>query len=487
MNSRGHKIIEHRCFPETLELLIKGGDSRILTVAGLNEYGCGPCPDPGLISFGSSTASTISASGFAAADSLRKKIIEDLDTSAYDREFNRIRKEFIALCGLTNLDRLEILFAASGTDAHLVASRLIAPEGIIMAERSETGRGVPAALEGRHFSTRSAYAERLTQGEALNGCGLSPVSEVRIRNADGTPRDAAEVDAEIYRQVRDTAGKGNKVLLVLVDVSKTGMIAPSPACAMELKAEFPELVEVLVDACQFRMASATLRAYLEKGFMVALTGSKFLTGPAFSGALLIPGTVQRQKTPGSLSDYASRFEWPGKMRFGFSGSGINAGLLLRWEAALAEFRAFRDIPDAQVQKFLTQFEHAIRLRLGTDPNFEELPVPAIDRRALTEKHCWDQAQTIFPFRIKKNGQRLDPKETSRIHTLLQQDLSPLCSLPLAGLRCSLGQPVSCGEGDCALRLCASARLAVEGCRHAEDVIERANAVLDKAVMLLHTF
>jgi DeoR/GlpR family transcriptional regulator of sugar metabolism len=44
------------------------------------------------------------------------------------------------------------------------------------------------------------------------------------RTADGAPRTAAAVDAEVEALVADAAATGRRVLLTLVDVSKTGLI-----------------------------------------------------------------------------------------------------------------------------------------------------------------------------------------------------------------------------------------------------------------------
>ena len=480
MPARAYKAIEAGRLPDTLELLLEGGDARILTVSGYNEYGCRPSPEPELVSFASSTASTISETGFAAADALRDKIAEEsaysLDSldSICKREFSRIRHEFAALCGIEDQGGLDILFTASGTDAHRLASRLIAPRHIVMVEQAETGRGVSRALAKR---------QGLCRGEAVTAVAVTPVAEVSIRKADGSPRDAGAIDDEISGRVSTLVKNGARVLLVLVDVSKTGMIAPSLSCAMELKSRFPGSLEILVDACQFRMAASTLKAYLEYGFLVALTGSKFVTGPAFSGALLIPKAVRRLKIPASPAA-SSRFEGPDRMQPGIRNEGTNRGPLLRWEAALAELRAFRRIPEAWVERFLREFAGRINDRLQTDPDFESLPVPALDRLALTGRSGWDAIQTIFPFRLRRKGRRLGPQETGRIHALLREDLSRHSSHPAASLRCSLGQPVSCGEDGSALRLCAGARLVVEGVDNAHAVISQAFSVLDKVGLLL---
>jgi len=297
-----------------------------------------------------------------------------------------------------------------------------------------------------------------------------------------------------------------------------------------------------VDACQFRIAPSTLRAYLELGFMVALTGSKFVTGPPFSGALLIPAPaasrLRGRPLPGALSAYSTRADWPENWDTnGLPDNVANFGLLLRWEAALEELRAFRLVPEAEVANFLQEFARAIRKRLAADPVFEPLPVPAIDRFPLSGATGWDHIQTIFPFLLfhpptgmakvspltmksampvslspalspRERGTEsrcanftlshagklpLNREETTQIYRLLQVDLSDRYDDgAIAALRCQLGQPVACGNrGDVpvsALRLCASARLVVEataqGGRNVHAVIEKAVVALDKTALLV---
>ena len=140
-----------RDFPSTARLLTSGGDSRI--VCGpleRNRYGCSPLPEPDLLAYGSSTASTISSAGFAAADALRLRLKQAalIEASAvtYERELERVRRELTHLCGLHDIRGLEIIFGASGTDLHLLAGQLIAdasedPPLIVRVEASETGTG----------------------------------------------------------------------------------------------------------------------------------------------------------------------------------------------------------------------------------------------------------------------------------------------------------------------------------------------------------
>lgn len=506
--------------PPTEQLLVEGGDARVTLDPDRvsNKYGCRPFPDPDLAAFGSSTASVISEAGFAAADHLRRRLLlavgAESHAALYARELNRIRQELLRLCGVSDLPGLELVFTASGTDIHLVASQLAGgseamPTLAIMVDADETGSCVPAALAGRHFSTRSAMGEPVVEGAAIAGGRAIEIANVAMRLVDGTPRQAAAIDAEVESLVSEAAALGRRVLLILVDVSKTGIIAPSPACVLALQHRLPDRVDVMVDACQFRIAPSTLRAYLEHGFMVALTGSKFVTGPTFSGALLLPSAAAQRfrgrMLPRALQAYSARADWPKGWAAARALDDVaNFGLLLRWEAALEELRAFRAVPEAAVTSFLQTFAQAIQHRLLSDPVFEPLPVPRLDRRPLIETTSWDEIQTIFPFvlyhRETQAGKLpLSLEETMQVYRLLQVDLAQLpgfesaaSSGDIAALRCQLGQPVACGKRDgvpvSALRLCMSTRLVVEataqGGRKASAVIERALAVLDKIALLV---
>lgn len=447
-------------FPTTAQLLISGGDARIRPdpVSGLNKYGCKPYPDAELLAFGSSTASTISQAAFAAVDHLRDRLAMDADTEEQicTREMRRIRQELLELAQVSDLGA-ELVFAASGTDAHALAAQCAAdgrPISVVMVDEVETGSGVAAAL--------SALDLR---------CSMLP-----LRHADGAVRPIADVDAEASERVSRAVMMGERVLLVMVDQSKTGLIAPSPACVMQLHQRYPEQVVVLVDACQFRIAPPTLRVYLQQGFMVALTGSKFFTGPSFSAALLLPESL-----------YFKPVHEPQSL-----------GLLLRWEAALVEMRRFCAVPQDEVVRCLETFAREIQSRLMSDSHFDPLPVPAMDRKSLPCAQSWDHIQSIFPFLLyRTEGGRRIPlarSDTLKIYHQLQQDLS--CDAGLvtsaginASLRGQLGQPVACGmrEGVAvsALRLCISARQISNVLDQGgiDDLIADALAVFDKAVWL----
>jgi len=494
--------------PALDRLLTEGGDARIALSPGAttNQYGCRPFPDPGLLGFGSSTASVISEGAYAAAARLHRRLQAELASaspaSVYSTEIVRLRTALRRSCGLGKRSGVDIVFAASGTDLHLIAGRLAgsdptAAATVILMDARETGRGVPPALAGCHFGNRAALGTAVSQGEALYGALPVDSIPVALRSADGAARPAAEIDAEVEKVARNALAAGKRVLLTLIDVSKTGLLAPSPACVRALQCAAPGRVEVLVDACQWRLAPATLHAYLDNGFLVALTGSKFITGPTFSGALLVPPAAARRlrdrTLPEGLSAYSSAADWPaGWHAAARLSQRPNFGLLLRWEAALHELNAFRALPEAAVAAFLRRFAEAVGARLANDPRFEPLPVPLPDRRPLAGGG-WDALPTIFPFllyRCNAGGQRrlLDRDATQALYRLLADDAENPASngAGLATVRCQLGQPVHCGERNgvaiSALRICASARLAVEAIAggRQQEVIQRALAVLDTA-------
>lgn len=475
----------------TDELLVAGGDARLAldSASGVNKYGAAPRPDPELADFGSSTASVISTQAYAAADAVRARLRGE--TAAYAREMERLRGELRALCGLAEAPEVDVIFAASGTDLHLLVRELVgdaptAPLLCLGVEPEETGAGAPTALTGRHFSDRAALGDSLVQGAPI-GPGGGDYVAIRARAADGRLRDGHIIEAELDALCLHAGQSGRRVLLTVADVSKTGLISPGLETVLALRRRFPRTLEVLIDACQFRLSPETLRAYLDHDLMVAVTGSKFVTGPSFSGALFVPPpTAKRLRgrlLRPALKPYSARADWPETWLAGRALNDVaNDGLLLRWEAALAELRAFRALPEADIGKFTARFANAIQSRLADDPLFEPLAVRPLDRGAIGAGEGWDRTPTIFPFLLREGPRSSAPflsvADTQNVYRALTTGGVD------DAMRARLGQPVLCGERDgapiAALRLCNSARLIVEGARDPDGVINRALAVLDQA-------
>lgn len=515
LSNRDFRSLAHAHLPSTIDLLVSGGDDRIALdqCSHTNAYGCGPSPQDGVAAFGSSTASTISEAGFVAADILRARLLEtahENESQIYAREIHRIKIELTELCGLSDIKGLDLVLGASGTDMHLIAAQLVCHAQqttplVVMVDASETGSGVSAALEGRYFSGHTTLRQQVSAGAAIEDNQTLEVATVAVRDTAGMPRAAAAVDREVERLAQEACGSGRRVLLIVSDCTKTGLIAPSIECAAQLQRRMGGNIEIVVDACQFRIAATTLRAYLQNGISVILTGSKFVTGPAFSGALLMPATVAQRLREAPLQApiraHSRRADWPVDWPQAQTlNPSSNFGLLLRWQAALAELRTFRAIPDADVSEFLQLFARTIQSRLTSDPYLEPLPVPALDRSPLTSAPSWDQIPTIFPFALRRSSgtgpvDYLNHTETRQVYRWLQSDLAndnqTFVSRTSSGLSCQLGQPVVCGRRDgvsiSVLRMCVSARLVVEGTanngEHADEVIARALSVLDRTVWL----
>ena len=457
-------------FPPLEQWLVDGGDTRLSldAISGLNKYGCAPRPQAGDFDFASSTASSVSPRGWAAAHALADRLAQTESrvwrAVTYGREMDRVRAELLTLCELGDMPGLDVIFAASGTDAHLLVADLVGdvtrrPLLCLAIEPEETGSGVPAALNRRHFSTVTAMGERVVPGESM-GVGDGGYVSVASRRVDGSLRPSAEVAAELEGVIARADQAGRRVVLSVTDVSKTGLIAPDLETVVGLCWRYPDMLQVVIDACQFRLSPASLRAYLEHGFIVTVTGSKFLAGPCFSGAVFVPARQAkrlraRRPSPG-LTAYAAAAEWPSDWAAGNDLPEVaNFGLLLRWEAALAELRAFRALDPLAVEGFLSRFAAAVTQRLTEDPAFEPLPLPRLDRSAIAAPGGWDVQQTIFPFLLRRGGRQLERAETEAAYRRL--------AAPDIGVR--LGQPVCCGEragaAVSALRLCADAGLIVD--------------------------
>jgi len=475
-------------------LLTTGGDDRLKlnSESGLNGYGCSPKPRPWAITFASTTASSISDYAFREAEKLRQRLIEaacqGIFDSRYSSELERIRSEIVTVLDLKHLHGLELILTTSGTDAEFLAlffalCHCEEPVANILVGPEETGSGVSLAASGRHFATDTPLGKPVLRGEAVEGIPTDRVRllEVPIRNYEGTFLPAETVDSRVRTLVNKSITDGCRVLLHLVDSSKTGIVAPSIERITQLKDRYGSSLDVVVDACQLRTGKKKLQRYLELGFMVMITGSKFYTGPPFSGALIVPSQIAdrvdlSRTMPSSFGDYFTCHEFPSSWSSLAShlSRKKNIGLLLRWQAALWEMKAFRAVSDKHKYLILVLFGESMREVISSNPDLNLISVPSTGRWKLPDGHEWDWLPTIFTFTMlspASHGQRrpLFMHEVKKIYHYLNMDISSLIppeaseeERQLAGKRCHIGQPVkvSCmGENWIgALRVSAGARL-----------------------------
>ena len=453
----------------TETLMATGGDARLSIdpATGLNHYGCSHRPRPWAITFASSTASSLSERGFAGAEKARLSLLAgalhgQLEAAASALDAG-IQDRLAAHFGL-HADE-GVVLAPSGTDCELYALALATlapggrPVGNILIAPEETGSGVPLAAMGCHFANDTARGVAVTGGALIEGfTAHTLVANVPMRDAEGHVRAPADVDAETCRVAHEMRRAGRHVLLHRLDLSKTGLLAPGldaleQACQPD--AATGDCPDVVVDACQARLDPARVRAYLDRGWMVMVTGSKFFTGPPFCGALLLPAGVRRRldgprPVPVGLGDYSYRSAWPAGHALAALPDGHNIGLILRWWAALSEMAAFSAIPHAVVHDRLSGFLTAIEARITADPLLELLPLAA-PRRPLLE-NAWDCLPPILCFFVRApdcTGGGFRPlalAQARRLHAWLNTDLSDIVpaddpDVALASVLCHVGQPV----------------------------------------------
>jgi hypothetical protein len=259
-----------------------------------------------------------------------------------------------------------------------------------------------------------------------------------------------------------------------MDRSKLWRRAPSRACLDEIAARWPDDVQIAADVCQLRASPARIAASLGRGEMVLVTGSKFFTGPPFSGALLVPPDLAKRlcgtsAVPAGLRDYSHASDWPREwdgVRAQLP-DGFNAGQWLRWEAALAEMEAYFAVPLGFRTSALRHFSQAAA-RLIDAGGFELSGDEPRDRTAKGDDQEFTP-RTILPFILRRNGTTLTGEDAAAIYRALNRDVS--ADLPvnasaeekrIAAQLCHIGQPVPVrardGSQTAVLRISAGARI-----------------------------
>lgn len=508
-------------------LLMQGGDNRLIVdpATGLNKYGCSPKPRPWAVTFASCTASSISDMAYLTAEKMREEVLlsafrNGIGTASLDQA-ERTRREIMHTFGLNKIPGAEIIFSSSGTDVELIALYLTLSgheEHVtnILVAPNEVGSGTVSAAGGLHFDSLTPLGSRVQPGSPVAGIDSKRVELIKIpiRHSTGEPVKTDALDRKIFENVECACRKGGRVLLHLLDSSKTGVGAPSVEMTRKIKTIFGQKVNVLVDAAQMRLSRQALQDYVNDGFLVIVTGSKFFTGPPLSGALVIPPAIARAVDsfdlfPDGLADYATQSDFPNRWHAltGNLANTINVGLLLRWQAALWEIKAFYSVSPARqfetVRQFLTSLIDAIQ----KNPNLEFLLAPALKQLHGKYEEHWDQIQTIFSFLVKRrdgsSGEYLNLTfaESQHAYRWLNMDIAHYLPTEareqekrVAGIRCHIGQPVRILQQKkswyAAQRIAIGARL-ISGVEFdpvlGDNPKERLNTELEGALTILKKF
>jgi len=518
---RSRSIPAHDALLAPLEhLLASGGDTRLAIdpVDRLNSYGCRPFPRPEAFTFASSTATSISERAYRRADRARRELIDKAAAlgfaGAFEQAVARTRRELARLLALERVGA-DVILSPSGTDSQLLAvfaaqALLGTPLTSIIVACDETGSGTALSARGRHFGTLTAQATAVKKGSPVAGLS-GPTRSIGIPSCAGNGRAyaAAEMDAMAIDAITRAIRVGDKVLLLGMDASKLGRRSPSDSCLLEIRERWPDAVQVVIDACQFRLSRKRLSWYLDLGFMALVTGSKFFTGPPFSGALLMPYDTSRRLSgvddvPAGLRDYTNASDWPEH----WSGlrsrlpARVNIGQWLRWEAALEEMNAYFAVPASFRITALQRFAAATPRLIARSETLASLPDG-------TPHSCdGDETapKTIFPFIVRRDGQALSFDACMMIYRALNRDVAGILPADatarqrrIAAQPCHIGQPVALhdasGVRTSALRISAGARFVSESWSPDEDAatanigreIEQVAMIVEKIDLLVRHF
>lgn len=460
-------------------ILVAGGDSRLVIdpVTGLNRYGTVPRPRPEAVHFSSSTASSISDYGFMLGETFRRAL---LGRALHDivapvelrcRMADAIGAELSAIIGI-DPGMADLILAPSGSDTEMLAVMLALaaadrPLTNILIAPEETGRAVALAGAGRYFDDLAGSGAPVRKGEEAWPGRAIAVEQVAIRAVDGRPRAAAEINAELVGLVRTALGCGRRVLLHVLPCSKTGLSAPSVEHAADLVRMAPELIDVVVDACQMRTPFDEIIRWTRLGWMTQLSGSKFWTGPPFSGALALP--LRYRERADEVRDLLSAApgvgrpeDWNAWWRQRLAPNALpeppSFGLLLRWIPALAEAHLLGKLPTELCGDAFRRFRARLGSRITRSRYLAVIePSDALcDEAESAPINLGAQSIVCFSVAVRDGPghvRTLDARECQKLFQLLNLDISrhldPLTPMErVTASQCAhIGQPVALNVGN----------------------------------------
>ena len=501
----------------TVELeaaLCLGGDERLVVDPStkVNMYGCspGPATSSASISLASSTASPISADAFAHLSETMTTLDEERYDSAVDKRLEFLRQTLLDYFGLRPVDA-DIVFVPSGTDATLQSvflSRVLSSEptktlvSLVLAVDEAASRVIPAA-SGCHFNCKNPRGETVSKGSPIASLhGHKNTAAIRcIELSHAQCEDESLLEQQIIRLIDHN--EGTHVLLHAIDASKFGTRTPSLGLLERIQQRYgTDVLTILIDACQLRLSPRRMREHIARGRLITITGSKFLTGPPFSGAIVVPASFRSQIQQAVISTYMSNelasyttvTDWPQSwtnirtclVASSSSSSKPNIGQFLRWTAAVFQLRRYAAVPQERREQFIIEAGIVVRAVLSSVPELLHPLEDCTRSQFFDEKDEEFRHPTIFPFLIRRPGKEkgfLDYEACRQLHHKLKL---PTDAFPVA---CLIGQPVDLVLNDhhepkAALRLSIDARIVADEYERSHSTEEITIEVFRAQVLIL---
>ncbi len=446
-------------------LLMSGGDYRLNIDEDklLNKYGCRPFPRPEAFTFASSTATSVSNYAFDKSEKSRtdliKKSIRDGLVTSTEKFSEKLKRKLSKVLDLSSA--CEIIFSPSGTDSALqiaAMTQIITEKEIthILVASDESGSGVPGALNGRHFENNTALNIPVTKGEMIAGFREVNVVKILLRDGNGLLKSPKDVDQEVLHAIEEAGAEGRHIVLHTMDQSKLGYQSPTQELINRLDKMKDISLQIIVDAAQLRLDATDINNYLNKGYIVTITGSKFFTGPPYSGALIIPKNISSRirnidkLLPEGLTQYYNRSDWPKCWNCSrYLSEGYNYGTYMRWGAAITEMERFFMTPllyrNLGMEIFCNFVEESIK-----EAPFLEALVKDEEKTTIYENEEIGirNTRTIFPFFLLKDGHILNIDQVKQVYRLLNSNISDAFAdqsmdiIRLASQKCHIGQAVA---------------------------------------------
>jgi hypothetical protein len=499
--------------------LTLGGDHRLLlnSSSGLNQYYCSPFPTPEVSSWGSCTASSPGERAYSAAIRLQQWFAEESEDEP-DRSFkvaNDIRSDILRWADLD--EKIDVVLTPSATDAEFIPLWLCLARGDkvlnIVVGPTETGSGSRFAAAGLHISSITPSGTTVLMSAPLEQMRNLPVrtEEFDIRESGGSLIDRTKLEDSIAKSIVDAVQKGEIVLLHHLDCSKTGARLPSRAFCSEMQDKHGEQVRVVVDAAQLRTDPVKIRSWLDRGWAVLISGSKFYAGPPFCGAVLLPkkgwgAAAHIASPPVGFRDYFSAQNFPSDWLLWRKrlSKKANIGMLLRWAGALAEMHSYaalsremRSLALDQMAQIMQDSIEACMYVKRVEPHREI----ENDKDSLVEGICTRATVETFSVHLPNQANEdslLTLYECRKLHRMLRDDIAKdfgtgldNSKLQVLSRPFALGQAVSLGSpNNGALRLAASAPMITglcEGSLSLESLRSDLEALFSKLSLCLELF